>query len=169
MVLGASGYMGSNVAPTLAAHGWHVRAVARSAAVLEAREWPGVECWAADVLQPETLGPVLEGADVVFYLVHMMWSGGDFVPVERRAAGNARSGTGCGPGTRAGSCRSDAQRQDGPFGPGLRRGEGEEEKKRRDFRCGRVPWNLCSVAGLTGAPSFGKRCGRHRGEGASQG
>ncbi len=90
VVLGASGYMGSNLAPALAAQGWQVRAVARSAAVLEAREWPGVECWSADVLRPETLGPVLEGADVVYYLVHMMWTGGDFVPVERRAAENAR-------------------------------------------------------------------------------
>jgi len=44
VVLGASGYMGSNLAPALAAHGWHVRAVARNAAVLEAREWEGVEC-----------------------------------------------------------------------------------------------------------------------------
>ncbi len=90
VVLGASGYMGSNLVPALAAHGWRVRAVARNAAVLEAREWAGVECWSADVLQPDTLAPVLEGADVVFYLVHMMWSGGDFVPVERRAAENAR-------------------------------------------------------------------------------
>jgi uncharacterized protein YbjT (DUF2867 family) len=91
VVLGASGYMGSNLAPALAADGrWQVRAVARNAAVLEAREWPGVECWSADVLQPETLAPVLAGADVVFYLVHMMWTGGDFVPVERRAAENAR-------------------------------------------------------------------------------
>jgi len=90
VVLGASGYMGSNLAPALAAHGWRVRAVARNAAVLEAREWRGVECYSADVLKPETLGPVLEGADVVFYLVHMMWTGGDFVPIERRAAENAR-------------------------------------------------------------------------------
>jgi uncharacterized protein YbjT (DUF2867 family) len=90
VVLGASGYMGSNLAPALAAHGWRVRAVARNSAVLEAREWQGVECHSADVLQPGTLGPVLDGADVVFYLVHMMWSGGDFVPVERRAAENAR-------------------------------------------------------------------------------
>jgi len=90
VVLGASGYMGSNLAPALQAHGWQVRAVARNKAVLEAREWPGVECWSADVLEPETLTPVLEGADVVYYLVHMMWSGGDFVPVERRAAENAR-------------------------------------------------------------------------------
>ena len=82
--------MGSNLAPALAAHGWRVRAVARNAAVLEAREWQGVECHSADVLQPETLGPVLEGADVVIYLVHMMWTGGDFVTVERRAAENAR-------------------------------------------------------------------------------
>ena len=82
--------MGSNLAPALAGCGWHVRAVARNAAVLEAREWQGVECLSADVLRPETLGPVLEGADIVYYLVHMMWFGGDFVPVERRAAENAR-------------------------------------------------------------------------------
>ena len=90
VVLGASGYMGSNLTPALAEVGWHVRAVARNAAALEAREWEGVECMAADVLKPETLTPVLDGADVVYYLVHMMWSGGDFVPVERRAAENAR-------------------------------------------------------------------------------
>lgn len=90
VVLGASGYMGSNLTPALAQAGWHVRAVARNAAVLEAREWEGVECISADVLKPETLAPVLDGADVVYYLVHMMWSGGDFVPVEQRAAENAR-------------------------------------------------------------------------------
>jgi uncharacterized protein YbjT (DUF2867 family) len=90
VVLGASGYMGSNLTPALAEVGWHVRAVARNAAALEAREWEGVECMAADVLKPETLAPVLDGADVVYYLVHMMWSGGDFVPVEQRAAENAR-------------------------------------------------------------------------------
>ena len=90
VVLGASGYMGSNLVPALAASGWHVRAVARNAAVLEAREWEGVECLSADVLEPDTLAPVLDGADVVYYLVHMMWTGGDFVPVERRAATNAR-------------------------------------------------------------------------------
>lgn len=91
VVLGASGYMGSNLVPALAAAGWHVRAVARNAAVLEAREWgDSVDCLAADVLKPETLAPVLDGADVVYYLVHMMWTGGDFVPVERRAAANAR-------------------------------------------------------------------------------
>src|SRR5210317_811302 len=76
VVLGASGYMGSNVVPALAAHGWHVRATARNPAVLEAREWEGVECLPVDVLEPDTLPRVMEGADVVFYLVHMMWTGG---------------------------------------------------------------------------------------------
>lgn len=90
VVLGASGYMGSNLTPALAEVGWHVRAVARNAVVLEAREWEGVECMSADVLKPETLAPVLEGAEVVYYLVHMMWSGRDFVPVEQRAAENVR-------------------------------------------------------------------------------
>jgi uncharacterized protein YbjT (DUF2867 family) len=90
VVLGASGYMGSNVVPALAANGWHVRATARNPAVLEAREWAGVECLPVDVLEPDTLPAVMQGADVVYYLVHMMWTGGDFVPVERRAADNAR-------------------------------------------------------------------------------
>ena len=83
--------MGSNLAPAPAAYGLQVRAVARSAAVAP-RPASGRASSAGrrDVLQPETLGPVLEGADVVFYLVHMMWTGGDFVPVERRAAENAR-------------------------------------------------------------------------------
>ena len=91
VVLGASGYMGSNVVPALARQGWHVRATARNPAVLEAREWgDNVDCLPVDVLEPETIPPVLEGADVVYYLVHMMWTGGDFVPVERRAAENAR-------------------------------------------------------------------------------
>jgi len=49
---------------------------------------------------------------------------------------------------------------DGPFGPGLRRGEAEEEKSRRYLRCTRAPWNLSRVAGLTSAPSIGSRCGR---------
>ena len=49
---------------------------------------------------------------------------------------------------------------DGPFGPGLRRGEGEEAKILRYFLCTRASWNLNSVAVLTSAPSFGSRFGR---------
>ncbi|MGB5248457.1 MAG: NAD(P)H-binding protein, partial [Gammaproteobacteria bacterium] len=64
VVLGASGYMGSNMVPALAAQGLHVRATARNPAVLEAREWgEDVDCLPVDVLEPESLPPVLEGAD----------------------------------------------------------------------------------------------------------
>ena len=31
----------------------------------------------ADVLEPDTLGPALEGVDVAYYLVHSMGRGGD--------------------------------------------------------------------------------------------
>ena len=48
--------------------------------------------------------------------------------------------------------------EDGPFGPGLRRG-GEEEKGRRYLRSTKALWNLNNVAGLRKAASFGIRRG----------
>ena len=44
----------------------------------------------ADVLEPETLGPALEGADVAYYLVHSMGRGadGDFAARDHEAAEN---------------------------------------------------------------------------------
>lgn len=94
VVLGASGYMGSNLVPALTEAGWNVRAVSRSAEKLEAFGWrentDAITCIPADALKPETLTPALEGVDVVYYLIHMMWTGGDFVPVEYQAAENVR-------------------------------------------------------------------------------
>ena len=43
LVFGASGYVGSNLVPYLVEAGWRVRAAARSRAVLEARDWQGVD------------------------------------------------------------------------------------------------------------------------------
>jgi uncharacterized protein YbjT (DUF2867 family) len=88
VVIGASGYVGSNLVPHLVAEGWRVRAVARNRAVLEARDWPGVELAEADALQPESLGAALEGAQVAFYLVHSMAAGRDFGKLDLRAAEN---------------------------------------------------------------------------------
>ena len=65
-----------------------MRAAARSAALLEARQWQGVECRDADVLKPETLAPVLTSIDVAYYLVHSMGSGGDFQERDRTGARN---------------------------------------------------------------------------------
>ena len=88
VVFGASGYVGSNLVPHLVASGWRVRAVARDAQVLAARQWRDVELAAADALQPDSLAAVLEGAEVAFYLVHSMASGRDFGAVDLLAAEN---------------------------------------------------------------------------------
>ncbi len=88
LVFGASGYIGSNLVPVLAAAGRRVRATARNVEVLEARNWIGVELLAADALDPPSLARALEGVEVAYYLVHSMAAGSDFAAIDRRAAEN---------------------------------------------------------------------------------
>ena len=90
VVFGASGYIGSYLVPLLVERGHQVRAVARRLEVLEGRQWRGVELCAADVLDPQLLGPALKGMDAAYYLVHSMGGGKDFAARDRRAAGNFR-------------------------------------------------------------------------------
>lgn len=88
LVLGASGYIGGNLVPHLQQQGWQVRAAARVPAVLEAREWHGVDIVQADALVPASLSLALTGVDVAFYLVHSMASGAAFGSVDLEAAEN---------------------------------------------------------------------------------
>ncbi|WP_034492132.1 DUF2867 domain-containing protein [Afifella pfennigii] len=88
VVFGASGYIGSHLVPRLLAEGHRVRASARNRAVLEARDWPGVEIVEADALQPATLGPALADVGVAYYLVHSMAAGRDFGRLDVEAAAN---------------------------------------------------------------------------------
>ena len=67
LVIGASGYIGTNLVTLLTDRGHTVRAAARNRAVLEARVWPGVECVDADVLREDTLDAVLAGIEVAYY------------------------------------------------------------------------------------------------------
>ena len=90
LVFGASGYVGTHLVPVLVGRGLTVRAAARRRAVLEARDWPGVELVQADALTPDTLGPALEGIDVAYYLVHSMAAGREFPRLDREAAANFR-------------------------------------------------------------------------------
>jgi uncharacterized protein YbjT (DUF2867 family) len=90
LVMGASGYIGSQLVPRLVQQGHEVRAAARNRDSLEARGWEGVECIAADVLRPETLEAALAGVEVAYYLVHSMGSGSDFPRLDRQAARNFR-------------------------------------------------------------------------------
>jgi uncharacterized protein YbjT (DUF2867 family) len=88
LVFGASGYIGSNLAPYLAEQGLPVRATSRNIEVLESREWQNVVLAEADALRPESLDPVLKNVDIAYYLVHSMAAGKNFPQLDATAARN---------------------------------------------------------------------------------
>ena len=90
LVLGASGYVGTNLVPWLTGRGFHVRAAARRREALEARGWTDVEIVAADALDPESLDRALAGIEIAYYLVHSMAAGSDFPRIDSVAAANFR-------------------------------------------------------------------------------
>jgi uncharacterized protein YbjT (DUF2867 family) len=67
-----------------------VRALARRPERAEDLRAAGCEVRKADALEPDSLGPALEGAEVAYYLVHSMGRGsdGDFAERDHRAAEN---------------------------------------------------------------------------------
>jgi uncharacterized protein YbjT (DUF2867 family) len=91
LVTGATGYIGGRLVPALLDAGHDVRCLARNPQRLEDQPWrDDVEVVAGDVLEPDTLGPAFEGVDAVYYLIHSMGGGDEFVERDRRAAANAR-------------------------------------------------------------------------------
>jgi uncharacterized protein YbjT (DUF2867 family) len=89
-VAGSTGYIGGLLCRRLCEDGQEVRALARRPEGADDLRAAGCEVRQADALEPETLGPALEGADVAYYLVHSMGRGsdGDFVERDHRAAEN---------------------------------------------------------------------------------
>jgi len=86
LITGATGFIGSLLARRLLADGYTVRCMVRR----NTADIPnGAEVVQADMLQPLTLAPALEGVDTAFYLVHAM-SGGrsGFARRDREAAEN---------------------------------------------------------------------------------
>jgi len=86
LITGAAGFIGRRLASELLGQGYSVRCmVRRKPADISA----GAETVRADMLQPLTLGPALEGIDTAYYLVHSM-SGGraGFERRDREAAEN---------------------------------------------------------------------------------
>jgi len=88
LVFGASGYIGSYLAPFLADQGIRVRATSRNVEVIASRGWSNVELAEADALQEETLDSVLEGIEIAYYLVHSMAAGKNFPELDAIAARN---------------------------------------------------------------------------------
>lgn len=88
LVLGASGYIGSNLIPRLLDAGWRVRAADRHRAVLEARGWKGAELISAEALRPESLQGTMKDVDVAFYLMHSMAADRTYGDLDVEAARN---------------------------------------------------------------------------------
>jgi uncharacterized protein YbjT (DUF2867 family) len=90
LVTGATGFIGGMLAARLAAEGYHVRCLVRSATTPRAQALgrAGLELHVGDVLQPHTLRGAGRGMDAAYYLIHSMGRGGsrDFAPRERAAA-----------------------------------------------------------------------------------
>jgi uncharacterized protein YbjT (DUF2867 family) len=82
-VLGASGFVGRALVPALAEH-MNVAAVSRGG---DAPAAANVRPVAADALEPDSLRRALDGADVVYYLVHSLGQA-NFGDLDRRAAAN---------------------------------------------------------------------------------
>jgi uncharacterized protein YbjT (DUF2867 family) len=89
-VAGSTGYIGGLLCRRLCEDGAEVRALARKPERAADLKEAGCEVRQADALDPETLGPALEGAAVAYYLVHSMGRGSDsnFAERDHRAAEN---------------------------------------------------------------------------------
>ncbi|HEX3041520.1 MAG TPA: NAD(P)H-binding protein [Solirubrobacterales bacterium] len=89
-VAGSTGYVGGLLCQRLREEGREVRALARHPDGAEDLKEAGCEVVRADVLESETLGPALQGADVAYYLVHSMGRGsdGDFAERDHQGAEN---------------------------------------------------------------------------------
>jgi uncharacterized protein YbjT (DUF2867 family) len=89
-VAGSTGYIGGLLCHRLCEDGQEVRALARHPERADDLRAAGCEVVKADVLEPETLGPALEGVDVAYYLVHSMGRGsdGDFAERDKQGAEN---------------------------------------------------------------------------------
>lgn len=101
LVLGASGYIGQHLVKRLSEQGFTVLAAARQIDRLKKQQLPGVECYSLDLNQPDALPALLAQADTVYYLVHGMGEGGDFIRHERRVALNVRDALRKSPGERS--------------------------------------------------------------------
>ena len=78
LVTGATGYIGGRLIPRLLKKGYRIRAASRTLDKLQSRQWanhPGVELFAGDMQELSDVEKMVEGCDIVYYLVHSMVAG----------------------------------------------------------------------------------------------
>lgn len=85
---GATGYVGGRLLRALETAGRPVRCLARRPEYLEGRIGGSTTIVRGDCLDPASLGPLLEGVECAFYLVHSLGSKDDFKRKDREAALN---------------------------------------------------------------------------------
>ena len=74
LLTGATGFVGSHLRVALAAAGHTIRCATRSPEEARSKA-PDLTWVAADLMQPETLGPALAGCEAAVFLVHAMGTG----------------------------------------------------------------------------------------------
>ncbi len=82
LVLGASGYIGQHLVRTLSQQGHQILAAAHRR--LAKLQLANVSCHKVDLSWPDNLPALLQDIDTVYFLVHSMGEGGDFIAQERR-------------------------------------------------------------------------------------
>lgn len=90
LVLGASGYIGQHLVRTLSQQGHQILAAARHVDRLAKLQLANVSCHKVDLSWPDNLPALLQDIDTVYFLVHSMGEGGDFIAQERQVALNFR-------------------------------------------------------------------------------
>ena len=88
LLTGATGYIGGRLLQELEKKGLKIRCLARRHKVLASRLDSDTEVFKGDVLDKDSLIPIMDGVKVAFYLVHSMGSKGSFEQMDRDAARN---------------------------------------------------------------------------------
>ena len=89
LVTGATGYIGGRLIPELLKGGHEVRAFVRDPERLRGKGWfSDVEIVKGDLSDPAAIREAHRAVDAAYFLVHAMYSGGDFAELEKEYAEN---------------------------------------------------------------------------------
>ena len=88
LLTGATGYIGGRLLQRLQEQQMPVRCIARHPEHLLSKTTASTQVWAADVLNPDSLAPVMEHIHTAYYLIHSMGAKADFESLDEKAAFN---------------------------------------------------------------------------------